>query len=184
MTDKITIRRPDDFHHHCRDGPSTASVLKHAVPRFARCLMMPNLNPPVTTTEMALDYKKRIIASMPPNSHSSFQPLMTLYLTDKTNPEEIRKASALKNDDGSPTIVGCKYYPAGATTNSDFGVSDVTNLYPVLEAMQEVGMMLCIHSEVTHAVCFLIFGAAMIVCLFDCPALHAIPPIFARSGYF
>jgi dihydroorotase len=77
---------------------------------------------------------------------------MTLYLTDKTAPEEIEKASTLKNEDGiTPTIVGCKYYPAGATTNSDFGVTDVKNLYPVLEKMQQVGMMLCIHSEVTHA---------------------------------
>eukprot|EP00934_Nitzschia_sp_Nitz4_P002573 Nitzschia sp. Nitz4//scaffold216_size36101//21064//22211//NITZ4_007780-RA/size36101-snap-gene-0.11-mRNA-1//1//CDS//3329542191//2563//frame0 len=148
----ITIRRPDDFHHHCRDGPGTASVLKHAVPRFTRCLMMPNLKPPVTTVEMALAYKQRIINSLPADAHSSFQPLMTLYLTDKTTPEEIRKAAALKNEDGfTPTIIACKYYPAGATTNSDFGVSDVKNLYPVLEAMQEVGMMLCIHSEVTHA---------------------------------
>eukprot|EP00980_Cylindrotheca_fusiformis_P016775 scaffold5048_cov121-Cylindrotheca_fusiformis.AAC.26 len=151
MTDKITIRRPDDFHHHCRDGPSTASVLKHAVPRFTRCLMMPNLKPPVTTTELALEYKQRILAAMPTNHHKTFQPLMTLYLTDRTTPEEIEEAAALKNDDGTPTIIGCKYYPAGATTNSDFGVSKVENLYPVLSKMQEVGMMLCIHSEVTHA---------------------------------
>lgn len=151
MTEKITIRRPDDFHHHCRDGAGTASVLKHAVPRFTRCLMMPNLKPPVTTTDLALEYKERILASMPDNAHSTFQPLMTLYLTDNTTPEEIRKAAALKNEDGTPTIIGCKYYPAGATTNSHFGVTDVKNLYPVLDAMQEVGMNLCIHSEVTHA---------------------------------
>lgn len=152
MPDKITIRRPDDFHHHCRDGPGTASVLKHAVPRFTRCLMMPNLKPPVTTTDMALDYKKRILASMPADAHNSFQPLVTLYLTDSTTPEEIKKAYALKNEDGiTPTIIACKYYPAGATTNSAFGVTDFKNLYPVFEAMQEVGMMLCIHSEVTHA---------------------------------
>jgi dihydroorotase len=114
--------------------------------------MMPNLQPPVTTTDIALDYKKRILASMPPDAHKSFQPLMTIYLTEKTTPEEIRKASALKNDDGiTPTIIACKYYPAGATTNSDFGVKDYKNLYPVLKTMQEVGMMLCIHSEVTHA---------------------------------
>eukprot|EP00429_Kryptoperidinium_foliaceum_P061748 CAMPEP_0176100044 /NCGR_PEP_ID=MMETSP0120_2-20121206/50176_1 /TAXON_ID=160619 /ORGANISM="Kryptoperidinium foliaceum, Strain CCMP 1326" /LENGTH=301 /DNA_ID=CAMNT_0017434085 /DNA_START=169 /DNA_END=1071 /DNA_ORIENTATION=- len=114
---------------------------------------MPNLKPPVTTVEMALDYKKRILASMPANpTHNTFQPLMTLYLTDKTSPDEIRKATSMKNEDGiTPTIIGCKYYPAGATTNSDFGVSDVKNLYPVLEVMQETGMMLCIHSEVTHA---------------------------------
>jgi hypothetical protein len=92
--------------------------------------------------------------------------------------------STAHDDDGSPTIVGCKYYPAGATTNSDFGVSDVKNLYPVLKAMQEVGMMLCIHSEVTHAVCFLLFGAATIACIFDCPALHTIPPIFVSFRIF
>jgi len=150
--DSITIRRPDDFHHHCRDGAVTASVLKHAVPRFTRCLMMPNLKPPVTTVDMAVEYKKRILASMPQNpTHNTFQPLMTLYLTDKTSPDEVKKTATLKNEDGTPTIIGCKYYPAGATTNSDLGVTDIKNLYPVLEAMQEAGMMLCIHSEVTHA---------------------------------
>ena len=149
--DSITIRRPDDFHHHCRDGPAMASVLKHAVPRFTRCLMMPNLKPPITTVDMALDYKKRILANLPDNAHASFEPLMTLYLTDKTSPDEIQRAAVLKNKDGiTPTIVGCKYYPAGATTNSDFGVTDIKKLYPVLDVMQEVGMMLCIHSEVTH----------------------------------
>lgn len=149
----ITIRRPDDFHHHCRDGPAMASVLKHAVPRFTRCLMMPNIKPPVTTVEMALEYKKRILASMPQDTtNKTFQPLMTLYLTDKTSPDEIKKAAVLKNEDGiTPTIIGCKYYPAGATTNSDHGVSDFRKLYPVLEAMQEIGMVLCIHSEVTDA---------------------------------
>ena len=153
-TSSITIRYPDDFHHHCRDGAATASVLKHAYDRFQRCLMMPNLQPPVTTTALALEYKDRIIASLKQNGQdpTKFEPLMTLYLTDKTSPDEIERASTLKNEDGiTPTIVGCKYYPAGATTNSDFGVTDVKNLYPVLEKMSQVGMMLCIHSEVTHA---------------------------------
>ena len=141
------------FQHHCRDGPATASVLKHAYPRFRRCLMMPNLNPPVTTTKLALEYRERILSAMKSNGQdpAMFQPLMTLYLTDKTTPEEIKKAAVLKNSDGTSTIVSCKYYPAGATTNSDFGVTDIRKLYPTLEAMQEVGMMLCIHSEVTHA---------------------------------
>lgn len=148
----ITIRRPDDFHHHCRDGPAIASVLEHAVPRFTRCLMMPNLKPPVTTVDMAMEYKKRILDSMPQKHiHHTFQPLMTLYLTDNMSPDEIIKASVLKNEDGTPAIIACKYYPAGATTNSDYGVTDIKNVYPVLNAMQEVGMMLCIHSEVTHA---------------------------------
>ena len=150
----LKIARPDDFHHHCRDVPSTASVLIHAVPRFGRCLMMPNLKPPVTTTELALEYKSRIMASMPPADSFShqFQPLMTLYLTDKTTPDEIEKACSHKNEDGvTPTIIACKFYPAGATTNSDFGVSDVKNIYPAIGKMEELGMMLCIHSEVTHA---------------------------------
>ena len=150
---RITIRLPDDFHHHVRDGAATASVLKHAVRRFGRCLCMPNLKPPVVSTDMALAYKQRILDSLPSNhTNKDFQPLVTLYLTDKTTPEEIRKASALRNEDGiTPTVIACKYYPAGATTNSDFGVTDVKNLYPVLEEMERVGMMLCIHSEVTHA---------------------------------
>jgi len=149
----ITICHPDDFHHHCRDGPATASVLKHAYSRFRRCLMMPNLKPPVTTTTLALEYKDRIIVALKANDQdpANFQPLMTLYLTDQTDPEEIKKAASLKNSDGTPTIIGCKYYPAGATTNSAFGVTDVKNLYPVFEEMSKVGMMLCIHSEVTHA---------------------------------
>ncbi|CAJ1925469.1 unnamed protein product [Cylindrotheca closterium] len=150
MTETITIRRPDDFHHHCRDQPITQAVLKHAVPRFARCMMMPNLVPPVTTVQLALEYKERIMSAMPPEPHAKFQPLMSLYLTDKTDPEEIRKACALKNEDGTPTVIACKYYPSGATTNSASGVTDYKNLFPVLEAMQELGMMLCIHSEVTH----------------------------------
>jgi dihydroorotase len=149
--ERITIRLPDDFHHHVRDGPVTASVLKHAVKRFGRCLCMPNLKPPVTDADMAVAYKKRIMAALPPDAPSTFQPLMTLYLTDHTTPEDIRKASQLKNEDGTPTIIGCKYYPAGATTNSAFGVSDVKNVHPALEEMQKVGMNLCIHSEVTHA---------------------------------
>lgn len=114
---------------------------------------MPNLKPPVTTIKLALEYKERILDALKANGQdpSNFQPLMTLYLTDNTDPEEIKKAAALKNSDGTPTIIACKYYPAGATTNSAFGVSDVKNLYPVFEEMQKMGMMLCIHSEVTHA---------------------------------
>lgn len=142
---RLTIRLPDDFHHHSRDGPKTAAVLAHATKRFGRCLMMPNLKPPVTTTEKALAYRDHIDASMPKDKeYPHFQPLMTLYLTDKTSPEEIRAAS-------KAGIVGCKYYPAGATTNSDFGVTNIRNCYPVLQEMAKLGMMLAIHSEVTHA---------------------------------
>ena len=144
---RIKIRLPDDFHHHCRDGQKTAAVLEHATKRFGRCLMMPNLKPPVTTTEMALNYKKHIQASMPSGKDfPHFQPVMVLYLTDKTTAEEIRKAAAQHG-----VVVGCKYYPAGATTNSDFGVTDIKLCYAALQEMEKHNMMLCIHSEVTHA---------------------------------
>ena len=144
LGDKITIHLPDDFHHHVRDGTKTAMVLRHAAKRLGRCLIMPNTKPPVVNTEKALAYKQHIMDSLPPNALPEFEPLMTLYLTDKTTPEEVRKAQ-------KAGVVACKYYPAGATTNSDFGVSNVKHTYPALEAMSEVGMMLCIHSEVTHA---------------------------------
>jgi dihydroorotase len=139
---RLTIRLPDDFHHHCRDGPQTASVLEHASQRFGRCLIMPNLMPPVTTTEDALKYKEHILQSLPEGS--TMEPLMTLYLTDKTTPQEIAKAA-------QAGIVGCKYYPAGATTNSEFGVTNIRNCYEALKELDQQNMMLCIHSEVTDA---------------------------------
>ena len=132
---KLTIRLPDDFHHHVRDGKKTAAVLKFAAPRFGRCLMMPNTKPPVVDTAMAIRYKNHIMKSLPEGSE--MQPVMTLYLTDKTLPEEIKKAHA---EFGK--FIACKYYPAGATTNSDSGVTDVQNLYPVLEEMQNLGYVL------------------------------------------
>ena len=141
---RLTITLPDDFHHHFRDGPPMADVLEHATQQFARCIAMPNLRPPVKTTDMALEYRQRILSSLPKElPHGSFQPLMTLYLTDNTTPDEIRKAYATGH------IQACKYYPAGATTNSDAGVTDVKKIYPVLKTMEEIGMMLCIHSEVS-----------------------------------
>lgn len=141
---KLTITLPDDFHHHFRDGPSTPSVLAHATQQFGRCIAMPNLQPPVTTTDRALWYRDHILNSLPSNlKHGSFEPLMTLYLTDNTTPEEILKAHQ------TGYIKACKYYPAGATTNSDAGVTDVKKTYPALRAMQQVGMVLCIHSEVS-----------------------------------
>ena len=140
---KLTITRPDDWHLHLRDG----AVLKDLVPatarNFERAIIMPNLMPPVTTTELALSYRERILAARPEGS--SFQPLMTLYLTNNTSAEDIRAAKA------SGHIYGCKLYPAGATTNSDSGVTDVANIYPALEAMQEVGLPLLVHGEVTHS---------------------------------
>lgn len=146
----ITIIKPDDFHHHFRDGIKVKNVLEHVTKRFVRCIAMPNLKPPVTTTKAATEYYNHIMNSLPKDESGQtrkdvhFEPLMTLYLTDNTTPEEIKKAKE------TGFIKACKYYPAGATTNSDFGVSDLNKVYPALRAMEEVGMMLCIHSEVAR----------------------------------
>jgi dihydroorotase len=139
--DRLTLRQPDDWHLHLRDSDALASVLPHTAAQFARAIVMPNLKPPVTTTAMAAAYRERILAARPAGSR--FQPLMTLYLTDRTDPREISKAKA------SGFIHGCKLYPAGATTNSDQGVTDITNIFPVLEAMSELGVPLQVHGEVT-----------------------------------
>lgn len=140
---KLTITMPDDFHHHFRDGEKTKSVLAQASERFARCIAMPNLKPPVTNTALATEYYNHLMENLP-NKECGFKPLMTLYLTDNTTPEEIKKAK----DTGF--IHAAKYYPAGATTNSDFGVTALEKVYPALRAMEEVGMVLCIHSEVSR----------------------------------
>lgn len=139
---KITF--PDDFHHHFRDESRIKTVLSHASRRFGRCIAMPNTKPPITTTKLALEYRERILDSLE-DKESGFIPLMTLYLTDNTTPEEIRKAHATGH------IYAAKYYPAGATTNSDFGVTHLTKTYDALRAMEEVGMILAIHSEVSRA---------------------------------
>ena len=137
----ITITRPDDWHLHLRDGAALASVLPHSARQFARAIVMPNLKPPVTTTALAAAYRDRILAALP--AGMAFEPLMTLYLTDNTDPDEILRAK------DSGFIHAVKLYPAGATTNSDFGVTDLRKCYKVLEAMQEVGMPLLVHGEVT-----------------------------------
>jgi len=137
----ITITRPDDWHLHLRDGAALASVLPHSARQFARAIVMPNLKPPVTTTALAAAYRARIVAALP--AGMQFEPLMTLYLTDNTDPDEILRAK------DSGFIHAVKLYPAGATTNSDFGVTDLRKCYKVLEAMQEVGMPLLVHGEVT-----------------------------------
>jgi len=137
----ITITRPDDWHLHLRDGAALASVLPHTARQFARAIVMPNLKPPVTTAAAALAYRERILAALP--GGMPFEPLMTLYLTDNTDPDEIRRAQ----DTGF--IHAVKLYPAGATTNSDAGVTDLKKCYKVLEAMQEAGMPLLVHGEVT-----------------------------------
>jgi len=137
----ITITRPDDWHLHLRDGAALASVLPHSARQFARAIVMPNLKPPVTTTALAAAYRDRILAALP--GGMAFEPLMTLYLTDNTDPDEILRAK------DSGFIHAVKLYPAGATTNSDFGVTDLRKCYKALEAMQEVGMPLLVHGEVT-----------------------------------
>jgi len=139
----LTITRPDDWHLHLRDGAAMAAVLPHTAGQFARAIVMPNLRPPVTTTAMARAYRERIVAALP--TGFAFEPLMTLYLTDNTPADEIRRAKA------SGIVHGVKLYPAGATTNSDSGVTDVRKPRAALEAMQEVGLPLQVHGEVTHA---------------------------------
>ena len=141
--DTLTITRPDDWHLHLRDGAALRAVLPDTVRRFARAVVMPNLKPPVRTVDEARGYRERILAALPAGLR--FEPLMTLYLTDNTAPAEIAKARA------SGFVHAVKYYPAGATTNSDFGVSAVEKTYPALEAMAEHGLPLLVHGEVTDA---------------------------------
>jgi dihydroorotase len=143
MTTQITMIRPDDWHLHLRDGNALKSVVSDTAKQFARAIVMPNLRPPVTTTELAVAYRERILQALP--SGVSFEPLMTLYLTDKTSAEEIQKAKA------SGIVYGVKLYPAGATTNSDSGVTNINHCASALASMQEVGMPLLVHAEVTDA---------------------------------
>ena len=139
--DRLTLTTPDDWHLHLRDGAALAAVLPHTARQFARAVVMPNLDPPVTTTAHALAYRDRILAARPKGSN--FQPLMTLYLTEATPPDEIDRAKA------SGAIVGIKLYPAGATTNSASGVNDWRRCEATLARMQELGMPLQVHGEVT-----------------------------------
>ncbi|MEY3976085.1 MAG: hypothetical protein RLZZ33_1140 [Pseudomonadota bacterium] len=141
MSDTLTLRRPDDWHVHLRDGAALAAVLPHTARQFARAIVMPNLKPPVTTTALALAYRDRIRAARPEGS--DFEPLMTLYLTDNTAATELEIASRTES------IVGCKLYPSGATTNSDSGVTDVRRLDEALAAMAQFGLVLQVHGEVT-----------------------------------
>jgi len=138
----FSITRPDDWHLHVRDGAALQTVVPHTAAQFARALIMPNLKPPVTSTAQALAYRGRIHAAAAASGHGGFEPLMTLYLTDTLPPDEIVRAK-------EAGIVGVKLYPAGATTNSDAGVTDMRKTYATLEAMQRVGMPLLVHGEVT-----------------------------------
>ena len=141
--DLLSITRPDDWHLHLRDGDALRAVLPHTARQFARAIVMPNLKPPVTTVADAAAYRGRIVAALPPDS--AFEPLMTLYLTDATSSDEVRRAK------DSGFVHGIKLYPAGATTNSAAGVSDLRRCWPALETMQAIGMPLLIHGEVTDA---------------------------------
>ena len=140
---RVTIIRPDDWHLHLRDGEPMRAVLPATARRFARAIVMPNLLPPVTTTAMALDYRGRIMSALPDGM--KFEPLMTLYLTDRTTGDEIRRARQ------SGVVQAVKYYPAGATTNSDAGVTALTRCEDALAAMTECGLPLLVHGEVTFA---------------------------------
>jgi dihydroorotase len=139
----LTLTRPDDWHLHVRDGDALDVVVPHSAACFGRALIMPNLRPPVTTTVQALAYRERILASIPQGT--AFEPLMSLYLTDNTLPEEIDCAKA------SDAVIAAKLYPAGATTHSDAGVSAIDLIHPVLERMEKLGLVLCVHGEVTTA---------------------------------
>ncbi|MCC6608282.1 MAG: dihydroorotase [Burkholderiales bacterium] len=141
MTHAITIIRPDDWHLHLRDGAALASVLPHTVRRFARAIVMPNLKPPVTTVAAAAEYRSRIRSALPAGAR--FEPLMTLYLTDNTPAAEIARARA------SGFVHAAKYYPAGATTHSDSGVTCLERAFPALEAMEAHDLPLAVHGEVT-----------------------------------
>ena len=141
--DSLTIIRPDDWHLHLRDGAMMADILPHTARQFGRAIVMPNLKPPVTTTAMAGAYRDRIVAALP--ADLVFEPLMVLYLTDNTQPDEIRRAV------DSGFVHGVKLYPAGATTNSDAGVTDLLHCMPSLEMMQQLGLPLLVHGEVTDS---------------------------------
>jgi len=139
----LTLTRPDDWHLHLRDGAALAAVVPHTARQFARAIVMPNLKPPITTTAQAAAYRERILAAVPPGQ--TFAPLMTLYLTDSTSAAEIDRAQ------DSGIVRAVKYYPAGATTNSDSGVTAIEKCFAVLARMEETGLPLLVHGEVTDA---------------------------------
>ena len=143
MTQNLILTQPDDWHLHLRDGAMLEGVAAESARNFGRAIIMPNLVPPVVTAAQALAYKGRILAALPKNS--TFQPLMTLYLTEQTDPDDLASAHALG------LVTAAKLYPAGATTNSESGVQNFNKLQPVLERMAEIGMPMCVHGEVTDA---------------------------------
>ena len=142
MTNTLTIRRPDDWHVHLRDGDMLSYVVNYTARQFARAIVMPNLTPPVSTVEAGIAYRQRILAAVDPSLN--FTPLMVCYLTDTIDPKEVERGFT------EGVFAACKLYPANATTNSSAGVTDVKNIYPVLEVMSRIGMPFLVHGEVTH----------------------------------
>ena len=168
MIDQLTLTRPDDWHLHLRDGAAMAAVLPGTARQFARAIVMPNLRPPITSAAAAIAYRQRILAALP--AGSDFQPLMTLYLTDNTAPDEIARAKAAG-------VVALKLYPAGATTNSDAGVTDLRRCYAVLEAMQRAGLLLLVHGEVTDPAVDLFDREAVFIDQVMLPLRHDFPAL-------
>ncbi len=166
---QLTLTRPDDWHLHVRDGAVLDDVVPHTARQFARAIIMPNLKPPVTTTAQAVAYRDRIVEAVPEGQ--SFEPLMTLYLTDNLSPKEIAAAKA------SGVVHGVKLYPAGATTNSDSGVTDIECTYPVLEAMQKHGLPLLVHGEVTDPEVDVFDREAVFIQRHLAPLVHRFPEL-------
>lgn len=166
---ELKLTRPDDWHLHLRDESLMHSVLPDTARQFARAIIMPNLRPPITTTEQAQAYRTRILAALPVGSH--FEPLMTLYLTDNTTAKEIRTAKQ------SGIVHAVKYYPAGATTNSDSGVTDIRKTYPALEEMQRCGMPLLMHGEVTDTAVDMFDREAVFIARVLQPLLRDLPDL-------
>ncbi len=166
---KITLRTPDDCHLHVRDGEMLKRVINHTAAEFARAVIMPNLAPPVTTVEIAREYRSRILAAV--ESSHSFKPLMTLYLTDNTREQDIIEASQ------TDWLVGAKLYPAGATTNSSSGVSSIVGLMPILEKMAETGLVLQVHGEVTDPHIDIFDREAVFIEQVLLPIVHELPEL-------
>ena len=169
MTDAITIRRPDDWHLHLRDGNMLRDVIGYTARQFARAIVMPNLSPPVTTTALARAYRDQIVAAVP--AGLDFTPLMTCYLTDDTDPADLADGAA------QGVFTAAKLYPANATTNSAHGVSDVEKIYPVFERMQRDGIVLCIHGEVTDHDVDVFDREAAFIDRHMIPITHAFPDL-------
>ena len=167
-TNTITLTRPDDWHLHVRDGEALKTVVPHTAAQFGRAIIMPNLRPPVTTAAQAVAYRERIQAAVP--AGVTFEPLMTLYLTDKLPPDEIKRAK-------EAGVVAVKLYPAGATTNSDAGVTDIRKTYQTLEAMQREGLLLLVHGEVTSPEIDLFDREAVFIETQLIPLRHAFPEL-------